>query len=101
VTNQRLLDIGAVGRIFNVDTSMKTRVQKWGNSLALRIPRAFARESKVVQGSAVELTVEEGRLVITPVRTASYSLKALLAGVTNQNLHTEIDTGPAAGQEVW
>ena len=80
---------------------MRAQVQKWGNSLALRIPRSFAAETEIEQGSEVELSLEEGRLVMTPVEKKAYSLDRLLAGVTPNNLHTEIDTGPSVGKETW
>ncbi len=80
---------------------METRIQKWGNSLALRIPQAFAAEAGLSQDSPVELTLEEGRLVINPVSTHTFTLDELLAGVTPDNLHGEIDTGAPAGKEVW
>jgi len=95
------LDFRGKKSIFIVDTLMKTRIQKWGNSLALRIPRAFAEESKVTQGSAVDLSIENGRLIITPVQKNPYTLKELLAGVSKKNLHGEIDMGPPIGKEVW
>lgn len=80
---------------------MRARVQRWGNSLALRIPRAFAAETAIDQGSEVELTLEHGRLVVTPVTEQPYSLDALLAQVTAENLHGEIQTGAAEGEEAW
>jgi antitoxin MazE len=80
---------------------MRAQVQKWGNSLALRIPRSFAVESAIEQGTEVDLSLEEGRLVITPVEEPTYTLDALMAGVTPDNLHDEVDTGPPAGKEAW
>lgn len=80
---------------------MKTRVQKWGNSLALRIPKSFAAEAGLCADAPVELSLVEGRLVIRPLGPESLSLDELLAGVTDQNLHGEWDTGPAVGREVW
>ena len=76
---------------------MRAQIQKWGNSLALRIPRSFAAESNIQQGSEVELSLEEGSLVITAVTRPEYALDALLSEVTADNLHGEIDTGPLAG----
>lgn len=78
---------------------MRARVQKWGNSLAVRIPKAFALEASLEQDTDVEMHLEEGSLVITPVRQASFTLAELLEGVTPDNLHEEIDTGPAVGRE--
>ena len=80
---------------------MKTRVQKWGNSLALRIPAAFAKNFNVTKGSAVELSLEDGKLVITLVEKPAYTLKQLLAGVSKKNLHGEVDMGPSVGKEIW
>lgn len=80
---------------------MRTRVQKWGNSLALRIPKAFAEEVGLQASSAVELSVVEGRLVVEPVAPLSLSLDELLKGVTKDNLPGEWRTGPAVGREVW
>ena len=80
---------------------METRIQKWGNSLALRIPQAFAREIGLSPDSAVELSLEEGRLVITPVPAARIRLEDLLAGITPDNRHGEADTGIPVGDEAW
>lgn len=78
---------------------MRTQVQKWGNSLALRIPKSFAAESNMKPGSIVDLSVARGRLIVAPVTQPDYSLDGLLAGVTKHNLHSEIDTGPPRGKE--
>ena len=80
---------------------MRVRVQKWGNSLALRIPKSFALETALDSGAEVDLTVEGGRLVVTPLEAPTYSLDELLARVTASNLHTETDIGPSVGAEVW
>ncbi|MBI2832120.1 MAG: AbrB/MazE/SpoVT family DNA-binding domain-containing protein [Chloroflexi bacterium] len=80
---------------------MKTRVQKWGNSLALRIPKSFADEVGLQKESSVEVSLADGKLVITPVAKPKPTLKQLLAKVTEENLHHEVDTGPTAGKEVW
>jgi antitoxin MazE len=95
----------AKASIFIVDTRrkvpMKTRVQKWGNSLALRIPKSFAAEAGLHEDAAVELSLAEGRLIVQPLRPARLTLGELLRGVTDDNLHDEWDTGPAVGKEVW
>jgi antitoxin MazE len=80
---------------------MKTRIQKWGNSLALRIPKTFAAEAHLEQDSLVELSLVDGGLVVVPVTEPKVTLDQLLAGVTEENLHSEIDFGPAVGKEVW
>jgi len=80
---------------------MKARVSKWGNSLAVRIPRAFAEDLGVGRDSSVELTVEDGCLLIRPSVAPMYELEALLASVTPKNLHTETDLGSPMGKEAW
>jgi antitoxin MazE len=80
---------------------MKTRIQKWGNSLALRIPKSFALESGLDQDVLVDVALVDGKLVVTPLPTPAISLEALLAGITDDNLHDEQDTGVAVGNEVW
>lgn len=78
---------------------MKAEISKWGNSLAIRIPKTIASESRLSEGSAVEIAVEDGRLVLTPVSGREYTLDELLAGVTRSNVHEEIDFGRPAGKE--
>ena len=80
---------------------MRARVQRWGNSLALRIPKAFAAETALESGSEVELSLDEGRLVIAPLEVPTYRLDELLDLVASKNLHTEVDSGPAVGREAW
>ena len=78
---------------------MKTLVQQWGNSLALRIPKAFAQQVNVRKGSPVRLTTEKGKLVMTPLSGKELSLKQLLAKVKPRNVHSETDWGPIVGKE--
>jgi antitoxin MazE len=66
---------------------MKTRVQKWGNSLAVRIPRSFAEEMGIGNNAPVEMSLEEGALVIKADRDRQWDLDALLAEVTDENIH--------------
>jgi len=80
---------------------MNATVQKWGNSLALRIPIAVAKDIQLRRGSAVELAVEEGRIVVTPVKKKKSSLSDLLKHVTDGNRPGERDWGAPIGKEVW
>ena len=80
---------------------MRTRIQKWGNSLALRIPKSFATEVGLQRETVVEVSLANGKLVITPVAQPKLSLRQLLAKVTKENLHHEVDTGTAIGNETW
>ena len=80
---------------------MKTRVQKWGNSLALRIPKSFAAEIGLAENLAVDMCVAEGRLIVQPQHEEPLCLADLLRGVTAENHHGEWEAGPAVGNEVW
>lgn len=80
---------------------MRIQVQKWGNSLALRIPKPFAEDTGVREGTTVQLSVSGGRLVIAPIRARKIRLQDLLAKVTQANLHDEVDTGQPVGREAW
>jgi len=80
---------------------MRIRVQKWGNSLAVRIPKSFARETAIEDGAEVDLALEEGRIVLTPIPEPEFTLEDLLQGVTAENRHDEVDSGTAQGQEIW
>ena len=80
---------------------MISRVQKWGNSLALRIPGAFAKEIGLRNDTSVELSQIEGKLVITPLSEPDITLDKLLAGINKDNIHEEVDSGYATGNEIW
>jgi len=80
---------------------MTTRVQKWGNSLALRIPKPFATEAGLTPNTAVNIALKDGTLVIRPARPTTLRLASLLRKVTKRNIHDESDYGAAVGREVW
>lgn len=80
---------------------MLTKVQKWGNSLALRIPKAFALDAQLENDSVVEVSLVDGQIVIKPIVAPHWSLEQLLSGVNSNNIHHETDTGDAVGHEVW
>ena len=80
---------------------MDTRVQKWGESLALRIPESLANQLGLEPDSPVTVSRRGTELIITPMNRERLTLEDLLAQVTEDNLHGEIDTGPAVGREVW
>ena len=79
---------------------MNTRIAKWGHSLAVRIPKAFAREARLEEGAEVDITVSQGRLVISP-RAARYDLDELVHRITPENRHDETDWDRPAGREAW
>lgn len=80
---------------------MRTQVQKWGNSLALRIPKAFAADSGLGPGSEVELLIDHGRLIVAPVSSWESESAALVSRITEENRHPETPTGPPVGVEFW
>lgn len=80
---------------------MQTKIQRWGNSLGLRIPRSFAEEAGVEAGSQVDLSVRDGDLVVRSAKRRKYRLSELLEKVTARNLHGAVDTGEPMGREVW
>jgi antitoxin MazE len=84
-----------------VDTDMRTRIQKWGNSLALRIPKPFAEETRLSENTAVDVSVRNGKLVVVPVVEPELSLEDLVSRITPQNRHSETETGAPVGNEVW
>lgn len=80
---------------------MRTKIQKWGNSLGLRIPKAFAEEAGVSAGSEVILAIIEGGLIVRPAHPRKYSLDELLQRVTAENCHADVASGAAVGREAW
>lgn len=78
---------------------MKVQVQKWGNSLALRIPKSFAVETSIENGSTVEITLEKGAIVMKPAKE-EINLEDLISGITSENIHVEVDFGRPEGKEL-
>lgn len=79
---------------------MRTRVQKWGNSLAVRIPKAFADGAGLGPSTEVDVSLENGELRVVPVRPR-WRLEELLPRMTKRNVHAEVETGPVRGREAW
>jgi antitoxin MazE len=84
-----------------VEAAVQRKIQRWGNSLGLRIPRSFAEEAGVGAGSEVDLSIVDGDLVVKATRRRKYPLKELLRKITAKNIHAEVDTGDPVGREVW
>jgi antitoxin MazE len=80
---------------------MQTKIQKLGNSLALRIPKSFALNVNLKQNELVDISIDKGKIIISPMAQKEYSLEELLKGVSENNLHSEFDTGAPAGKEIW
>lgn len=80
---------------------MVTKVQKWGNSLGLRLPKKLADDLNMATGTEVDIVVHEGKLVLTPRHPKRFTLDELLSRVTKRNKHSEVDLGPGRGDEQW
>lgn len=109
VSSPLTLTILSIGCIFFVETTLtasgalalKTRVQKWGNSLALRIPKAFAEQLGITDNAPVDISLTNGKLLVVPLADQPITLEDLLAGITDENIHHEVDTGTPVGAEAW
>ena len=80
---------------------MRSKIQKWGNSLALRIPKGYAQDANLENNSEVDIYLEDNQIVINPVVRKNKSLEDLLAGINENNIHSEIESGSAEGKEIW
>ncbi len=79
---------------------MKTKIKKWGNSLGLQIPKSFAQETNLDDGSPVDIKVEKEAIIIKSLKS-SFKLNDLLAKITPENIHNEIVIGKNVGKEIW
>ena len=103
---KNILSLYALFCILYVDTNlrrrnMRVKIQKWGNSLALRIPKAFAVNAELRQGSVVDLSEKGKNITIRPVIEPEPTLEQLLTGINRKNIHREIETGGPVGNEIW
>lgn len=80
---------------------MTSVVAKWGNSLAIRIPKSVAEQAHVTEGISIDFSVEGNSIIITPQKRRKYTLDELLEGMTPENFHPEFETGNAVGNENW
>ena len=79
---------------------MITKVQKWGNSLALRIPKTFTNETHLNEGSEVDISVNGNKIIINVLKNR-YNLEDLLSNINVYNIHNEISTSTPLGNEIW
>ncbi len=85
----------------NIGDSMRVKIKKWGNSLALRIPKAFADQSKIYENEFVDISLENNRIFIEPLELRDYSLKEMSSAINKLNVHKEMDFGKIEGKELW
>jgi antitoxin MazE len=79
---------------------MKAKVSRWGNSLALRLPKSLAATHRIKEGSNLEISESEKGILLTPIED-TYDLEELLCKITTENLHSEFFTGTPQGDEIW
>ena len=78
---------------------MTVSIKKWGNSLALRIPKDIAQTLHIENDSVLELSIKDGKMVVEPLKDSL--LESLVAGIDASNVHHEVDTGKVVGNEEW
>lgn len=78
---------------------MQQLIKKWGHGAAVRLPRPIMEQAHLVIDAAVDVRVEEDRIVIEPTRQKTYRLSDLVEGITSENRHGEVDTGAPVGKE--
>ena len=79
---------------------MQTKIKKWGNSLAVRIPKLLALDANLKLNEMVDISIDQGSIIITPIGEKEYTLEKLLKGISKSNLHREFDTGASIGKEI-
>jgi antitoxin MazE len=77
------------------------RIKKWGNSLALRFPQSLLAQINLQADGEVEISLDKGRIIVSPVKKPSYTLDDLLGQISPDSLHDEIDFGKPTGKEGW
>ncbi|MFX0097990.1 MAG: AbrB/MazE/SpoVT family DNA-binding domain-containing protein [Candidatus Hodarchaeota archaeon] len=80
---------------------MKGTIKKWGNSFALRIPKSILDDMNLGDNSEVEILISDGAIELHPVKKKEYTLEELMEGITQENLHHEVETGSPKGNEAW
>jgi len=79
---------------------MTTKIQKWGNSLAIRIPKSFAETTQIREGSEIKLSLEQDKIIVTKKEKPKYTLKDLVSKINKRNIHKEINFGSPVGKEL-
>ena len=80
---------------------MNTKIARWGNSLAVRLPSRALKELDLKEGALVELSAKDGKLILEPRHARDPELDELIAAITPKNRYPETNWGKARGREVW
>lgn len=78
----------------------KTVIKKWGNSPSVRLPVCVMQSAELKVDDTVELSVEDGRIIITPIHVHNDSLDTLISGITDENIHEKVGVGKRLGREL-
>ncbi|MBI4599351.1 AbrB/MazE/SpoVT family DNA-binding domain-containing protein, partial [Candidatus Uhrbacteria bacterium] len=81
--------------------SMIQKIDRWGNSLGVRLPKQLTKQLSLSEGSAVVVTLEKNALMLRPQKRKDETLKQLLERITSDNLHDEVCWGEPQGKEIW
>lgn len=79
---------------------MQVQLEESENGLTLPIPEEVAQSSQMQPGSLVDLSLIDGKILVSPVRRSKYTIEELMAGVTNENVREAVDFGPPVGKEI-
>ena len=79
---------------------MKVKIQKWGHSLAIRIPSSYAKDAGITEGTVADVRVLNDSIIVKPMKK-EYKLDDLILGIKRSNLHNEADSGASTGNESW
>jgi len=78
---------------------MRTKARMWGNSVAIRVPKAIVEKAGIELGSEFDIDVDDDKIVLLPRRRSGYRLADLVEQITVENLHGEVDFGEPVGRE--
>jgi antitoxin MazE len=80
---------------------MRVKIRKWGNSLAVCIPKALATQAQLRTKTVVEISRRGNKIIVAPINEPELTLEDLLAQITDENLHGEFENGYAVGNEIF
>ena len=81
--------------------TMVTKIQKWGNSLAVRLPKSVVTKLSIKQNHRVTVHHDRSRIVVTPIKPTEITLEEIVEAITPQNRHGATDWGTSLGKEIW
>jgi antitoxin MazE len=89
------------GYTLGAEEAMRSQLTRWGNSVAVRVPKRVLEDAQLSEGDAIEITVTKAGVISLRGAQKKLTLESLLAGVTEENLHQATDWGKPVGKEAW